>query len=82
MAEKTPDGASDTVFSTRELRGELSEAIMRAHYGKEHLVVTHHGRKYAALIPFEQLEMLEKLLGAEKPETETDNTSEDYANAS
>jgi len=82
MAEKKPDGASDTVFSTRELRGELSEAIMRAHYGKEHIIVTHHGRKYAALIPFEQLEMLEELLGSTKSETETDTTSEDYANAS
>lgn len=84
MAEEKADGAKDTVFSTRELRGELSEAIMRAHYGKEHIIVTHHGRKYAALIPFDQLEMLEKLLGTVQTETETETnkSSEDYANAS
>ena len=75
----TPESdGSENVLSTRELRGDLSEAIMRAHFGKEHIIVTHHGRKYAALIPFEELEKLEKLQAAEKLETE----KEDTANAS
>jgi len=51
---------SENVMSTRELRGDLSEAIMRTAFGKERIVVTHHGKRYAALVPIADLEALEK----------------------
>lgn len=59
---------NETVMSTRELRGELSEAIMRAHYGKERIIVTHHGRRFAALISLEHLALLETALAAPSKE--------------
>ena len=77
MPKSEPDGG-ENVLSTRELRGELSEAIMRAHFKREHIIVTPHGRKYAALISFAELEQLERLQAAEKIEPE----KEDHANAS
>lgn len=45
--------------STREVRNNLSEVIMRANYANEGTVVTHHKRQYAAFVPIEVLEILE-----------------------
>jgi len=77
MPKPKTDGGENTL-TTRELRGDLSEAIMRAHFGKEHIIVTHHGRKYAALIPFEELEKLEKSQTAD----ETQDNQEVQSDAS
>ena len=77
MSKLKTDGSENTL-TTRELRGELSEAIMSAHFGKENIIVTHHGRKYAALIPFEELERLEKAKAAD----ETQVAKEAQSNAS
>ena len=47
--------------STKEARGRLSEIINRAAFGKERIVLTRHGKSVAAVVPIEDLELLEKL---------------------
>lgn len=47
------------IMSTRELRGDLSEAIMRTAFGGEHIIVTHHGRRYAALVSIDDLKLIQ-----------------------
>lgn len=75
MEEKTSEKDAFTL-TTRELRSDLSEAIMRTHYGKEHIIVTHHGRKYAALIPFEELLKWEAVQNLEKEKGEKEEKME------
>jgi len=47
-------------LSTRSLRQGLSDAINRAAYGNERIVVTHHGSKRAAIISLEDLKLLDQ----------------------
>ncbi|MHA7627576.1 type II toxin-antitoxin system Phd/YefM family antitoxin [Corallococcus sp. M7] len=47
--------------SITEARDDLAELLNRAAYGKERLVLTRHGKKLVAVIPFEDLEALEAL---------------------
>jgi len=49
-------------MSAKEARETFSELISRTAYGKEHVILTRNGRKMAALIPIEDLTLLESLL--------------------
>ena len=44
-----------------EARGEFSETINRVAYRGERVVLTRHGRRVAAVVPVEDLELLEAL---------------------
>jgi len=48
-------------MSTVELRGNLSEVVNRAAFGKERVVLTRRGRKVAGIVPFEDVKLLEAL---------------------
>jgi prevent-host-death family protein len=48
-------------MSTVELRENLSDAINRAAFGKERVVLTRRGRKLAGIVPYEDVELLEAL---------------------
>jgi prevent-host-death family protein len=48
-------------ISTVELRENLSEAVNRAAFGKERIVLTRRGRKLAGIVPYEDVELLEAL---------------------
>lgn len=48
-------------MSTVELREKLSEAVNRAAFGKERVVLTRRGRKLAGIVPYEDVEFLEAL---------------------
>jgi len=48
-------------ISTVELRQSLSDAVNRAAFGKERVVLTRRGRKLAGIVPFEDIELLEAL---------------------
>ncbi len=48
-------------MSTVELRENLSEAVNRAAFGKERVVLTRRGRKLAGIVPYEDVELLEAL---------------------
>lgn len=44
-----------------EARGEFSDLVNRAAYGHERVLLTRHGKAIAALVPAEDLELLEAL---------------------
>jgi prevent-host-death family protein len=44
-----------------EVRHNLAEVINQVAYGKERVVITRHGKKLVALVPVEDLELLEEL---------------------
>lgn len=46
---------------TGEARKQLAELINRVAYGKERVVLTRHGRAVAALVPIEDLSLMERL---------------------
>jgi len=48
-------------ISTKEARGQLSSVISRAAFAKERIILTRHGKAVAAVVPIEDLELLEKL---------------------
>ena len=47
--------------STAEARKYLADLLNRAAYGKERFVVTRHGKELVAIVPAEDLELLERL---------------------
>jgi prevent-host-death family protein len=47
--------------STAKARRHLAELLNRAAYGKERFVVTRHGKELVAIVPAEDLELLERL---------------------
>lgn len=47
--------------STAEARSEFSDIINRASFGKERVVLTRRGKELAAVVPIEDLELLERL---------------------
>jgi prevent-host-death family protein len=49
------------MIAVSELREEHSDVIGRVSYGKERFVLTKYGRPVAALIPLDDLELLEAL---------------------
>jgi len=50
-----------TDVSTAEARRNLAELLNRVAYGKERVVVTRHGKELAAIIPIEELSLLDRL---------------------
>jgi prevent-host-death family protein len=44
-----------------EARESFSDTISRVAYGRERVVLTRHGRRVAAVVPVEDLELLEAL---------------------
>jgi prevent-host-death family protein len=48
-------------ISTADARKDFAEVINRASFGKERFVLTRRGKKLAAIIPIEDLELLEEL---------------------
>ena len=48
-------------ISTAEARNDFAGVINRASFGKERFVLTRRGKKLAAIIPVEDLELLEEL---------------------
>jgi prevent-host-death family protein len=44
-----------------ELRASFSDTVNRVAYGKERLVVTRHGKEMVALVPIEDMRLLEAL---------------------
>jgi len=47
--------------TTAEARKQLAELVNRVAYGKERVVLTRHGRELAAVVPLEDLRLLERL---------------------
>lgn len=50
-----------TKISTADARNEFADVINRASFGKERFILTRRGKKLAAIIPVEDLELLELL---------------------
>ena len=50
-----------TKLSAAEARNEFSEILNRAAFGKERIVLTRRGKDLAAIVPIEDLELLERL---------------------
>ncbi len=50
-----------TRISTVEARDQLSEMINRAAYGKERIVLTRRGKDLVAMVPLDDLNLLEEM---------------------
>jgi prevent-host-death family protein len=50
-----------TAVSVADARSDLAELLNRVAYGKERLVITRHGRELAALVPIEDLHLVNRL---------------------
>jgi len=48
-------------ISTADARRQLAELLNRSAYGKERFVVTRHGKEMVAIVPVEDLDLLEKV---------------------
>lgn len=48
-------------LSSSDIRNDFSEAINRVAYNKERIAVNRHGKKVAALVPMEDLDLLERI---------------------
>lgn len=48
-------------ISAADARKQLAELLSRAAYGKERFVVTRHGKEMGAIVPVEDLDLLERL---------------------
>ncbi len=49
------------LVSSAEAREQISELINRTAYAKERIVITRRGKRVAAVVPLEDLELLERL---------------------
>ena len=58
---KTVAGMEKTMVSSVDARDALSELLNRAAYGKERLVLTRRGKPLAAIVPLEDLELIEEI---------------------
>jgi len=59
-----------TTVSAEEARNQLSEIINRAAYGREPTIVTRRGKRVAAIVSIEDLELLEAVLDALEDEVD------------
>ena len=50
-----------TEVSSAELRAQLAELVNRVHYSRERVVVTRRGKKLVAMVPADDLELLEAI---------------------
>jgi len=48
-------------ITTAEARKQLAELLNRAAYGKERFVVTRHGKGLVAIVPLEDVTLLDRL---------------------
>jgi prevent-host-death family protein len=48
-------------YPASQARDQLSELISKAAYGKERVVLTRRGKKLVAIVPIEDLELIEQL---------------------
>jgi prevent-host-death family protein len=48
-------------ITTAEARKQMAELLNRAAYGKERFVVTRHGKELVAIVPLEEISLLDKL---------------------
>lgn len=53
-----------TTVTSEQVRDQLGEIINRVAYGHERMIVTRHGKKIAALVPIEDMDLLEQMLDA------------------
>ncbi len=58
--EKDKDGSMVRI-PTVKARDEFSDLVNRAAYGKERVVLTRRGKPLAAVVPLEDVELLERL---------------------
>jgi len=49
-------------MKAEEARSKFSDIVNRAAFGHERIVLTRHGRSMAAVIPMDDLELLEKVI--------------------
>ena len=54
-------GASTTAMTAKEAREKFSDLVNRSAFAKERVVVTRNNREMAAMVPVEDLELLELL---------------------
>jgi prevent-host-death family protein len=62
--EKGSEGVkpySPETIDTSIARDSMSDTINRVSYGKERIVIKRHGKELAALVPIEDLRLLEEL---------------------
>ena len=48
-------------ITAAEARKQMSELVSRAAYGKERFVVTRHGKELVAIVPLEEVTLLDRL---------------------
>jgi prevent-host-death family protein len=48
-------------ITTAEARRHMAELLSRAAYGKERFVVTRHGKELVAIVPLEEVTLLDRL---------------------
>ena len=53
--------AAATAVTVADARSDLADLLNRVAYGKERLVITRHGRELAALVPIEDLQLVDRL---------------------
>ncbi len=51
-----------TTISAEEVRNQLAEVLNKAAYGHERTIVTRRGKRIAAIVSIEDLELLEAIL--------------------
>lgn len=51
----------ETEVGVRQAREQFSDLLSRAHYAKERIAVQRHGKAFAAIVPVEDLALLESL---------------------
>ena len=51
-------------ISTAEARRNLAELVNRVAYGKERVILTRHGKQLCAVIPIEDLSLLDRIRAA------------------
>src|SRR3972149_2700314 len=55
------EGEAMTNISTARARNQFSEIVNRAAYGKERIALTRRGKRFVAVVPIEDVELLEAL---------------------
>jgi prevent-host-death family protein len=48
-------------ITTAEARNQMADLLNRAAYGKERFVVTRHGKDLVAIVPLEEVTLLDRL---------------------
>ena len=48
-------------ITTAEARSQMADLLNRAAYGKERFVVTRHGKELVAIVPLEDITLLDRL---------------------